>query len=91
MRGVFNSLTCILNCTSSIRVQSGAGHNLRWDSDKIMRRAAINDKRIYHFSMVNGHLSLGRCKPLACFVPWKDTPAALNHYSFNLVPPNDNC
>jgi hypothetical protein len=24
-----------------------------------MRRAAINDKRIYHFSMVNGHLSFG--------------------------------
>jgi hypothetical protein len=24
-----------------------------------MRRAAINDKRIYHFSIVNGHLSFG--------------------------------
>jgi hypothetical protein len=24
-----------------------------------MRRAAINDKRIYHSSMVNGHLSFG--------------------------------
>ena len=41
------------------RVQMEVGHNLRWNSDKIMRRAAINDKRIYHFSMVNGHLSFG--------------------------------
>jgi hypothetical protein len=24
-----------------------------------MHRATINDKRIYHFSMVNGHLSFG--------------------------------
>jgi hypothetical protein len=24
-----------------------------------MHRAAITDKRIYHFSMVNGHLSFG--------------------------------
>jgi hypothetical protein len=24
-----------------------------------MRRAAINGKRIYHFSMLNGHLSFG--------------------------------
>jgi len=24
-----------------------------------MRRAAISDKRIYHFSMVNGHFSFG--------------------------------
>jgi hypothetical protein len=39
-------------------VQSEVRHNLRWNSDRIMRRAVINDKRIYHFSMVNGHLSL---------------------------------
>jgi hypothetical protein len=49
-------------------VQLEGGHNLRWNSDKIMRRAAINDKRIYHLSLVNGHLSFGRCKPLACAV-----------------------
>jgi hypothetical protein len=36
-----------------------------------MRRAAINKKRIYHFLMVDGHFSFGRCKPLACFGPPK--------------------
>jgi hypothetical protein len=46
-------------------VQSEERHNHRWNSTKIMRRAAINDKRNYHFSMVNGHLSFDRCKPLA--------------------------
>jgi hypothetical protein len=39
--------------------QSEVGHNLRWNSDRIMRRAAMNEKRIYHFSIVNGHLSFG--------------------------------
>jgi hypothetical protein len=66
-------------------VQSEVGHNLRWDSNKIMRRAAINDKRIYHFSMGNGHFPFGRCKPLGCFGAWKDAPTVLNHCSFNLV------
>jgi hypothetical protein len=33
-----------------------------------MCRATINGKRIYQWSMVNGHLSFGRCKPLACEV-----------------------
>jgi hypothetical protein len=47
----------------ALGVQLEVGHNLRWNSDKIMRRAAINDKRIYHLSLVNGHLSFGRCKP----------------------------
>jgi hypothetical protein len=41
------------------RVQLEVGHNLRWNLDKNMCRAAINDKRIYHLSMVNGHLSFG--------------------------------
>jgi hypothetical protein len=40
------------------RMQSEVGHNFRWDSDKIMRRAAINDKRNYHFSMVRSFIIL---------------------------------
>jgi hypothetical protein len=31
----------------------------KWKWDKIICCAAINDKRTYHFSMINSHLSFG--------------------------------
>jgi hypothetical protein len=34
----------------------------------VLTTAAINDKSIYHFSMVNRQWSFGRCTPLACSV-----------------------
>jgi hypothetical protein len=45
-------------------VQTEVGHNLRWNSDKIMRRSASDDKRIYHLSIVNGYLSFNLVKKM---------------------------
>jgi hypothetical protein len=67
----------LLQAGLQLIVQTEAGHNLRWNSDKIMPRAAINDKRIYHLSMVNSHLSFGRCKSLACAVLIKITAPSI--------------
>jgi len=47
-------------------VQSEVALDRRWDSDN--KDASRNDQRQKNLSIVNGHLSFGRCKPLACAV-----------------------
>jgi hypothetical protein len=68
-------------------VQTEVGHNLRWNSDKIMRRAGINEKRICHLPMVNSHLSFGASAAICAMA---ESSRFLNHCSFNWVPQNDN-